>query len=499
MSFTFERYYHIVILIVSLIILIDNSFFWNEICLFLLINSLSLFVVRKKHYYKIPLIFLLGTFFGGVVFRSYMIYSSTISYRYFIKHGLDNVDIIETALQDAIVGLALIVLGYIMVALFAKQRKSTASNTSNTIKLPALVSNFYLIISVLLVLIGIKLFIHLGLGIGLKTIRPTSYIGFLFLLRLIPDELPFVILVLYFFKYGNLLSFYKKLFLITIGGAMAFAILVTGSKVFVLYFGLSAAVYAFYMNYKIKLRTFLIVSSVAVLLVGVSFILAEFVKFNVNKNEISISEGSQIFAEVVAEVDPYLLLGQVSMRFSGMDGQILLFQSKEENLSVDWENLEKSYYPSTIAANILEALIPGINFTNIPFSGQAIGFYVLNYKPGSKQVFAGALGLFGSIKMITRSNQLLYYLILVLWGVITGFYFMLISKIKNTDIIFVLFFFGCFLVLNNTISGNFDTLLGKFIVKIVLLFFYTFLVLILRDIFRTKNKSKQSYNLGVTQ
>jgi hypothetical protein len=176
-------------------------------------------------------------------------------------------------------------------------------------------------------------------------------------------------------------------------------------------------------------------------------------------------------------------MGDVSGRFSGLDGQVLLEQDSQSALGVDWSGLEAVYRPSNIAKQIIDNMlpVPGWGLTDLPSTGQAVGYYILKYTENDA-AFGGALGLYGSVKIISGYNMLLYYAMLILWGIFVGGYFIMIRWIKNQDIRFIMYFFGCYLILQIAISGNFDLVLALFFIQTILLLFYGLVVLLLHNV-----------------
>ncbi len=115
----------------------------------------------------------------------------------------------------------------------------------------------------------------------------------------------------------------------------------------------------------------------------------------------------------------------------------------------------------------LTNIIPKVSFISTPASGKVISETVVG-KPEDVS-HAGSLGLFASVYFMSGSYFFLFNLIL---GALLAFYFIYARKIKNLDLQFIIYFLGCFFIMRTVLSGNFDVVLGEFIPKWALLYFY---------------------------
>jgi hypothetical protein len=480
-SFNIIQYYLFFAVVLTVIIAFTNPTIAEESVLFLGINFLLFFIFKKEIFFKIPVFFFTATFFGGFIFRTYSITNNVLSYRYYRHYPLEDLGIIETALQDSLFGFILILLGYCSVTLI-RERRSRVIDTRYS---STFLKNTKLILFVVLILTLVKLFLHLGLGIGQKGIKSTQFTGFLFIIRLIPRELPFIILTIYFLKYRQFLSYGRIVHLCILAFLVVLSVLATGSKTFILNFGLAVVVYAIYYSKRINLQSFVVFTLIAGALITFSFVFSDIIRYQVFRHNASTSEMFELTWFALQNIDLHEILGAVSSRFSGLDGQILLEQDSVQELNVDWDKLYPVYDPLNILYKIIDDIIPFtfVRLSNLPSSGQAVGMYVFHYS-SDDAAFAGSLGLFGSVEMISKSNPYIYSGLLIAAGILVGLYFRAVRLIADPELKFILYFFGCFLILHTTISGNFDLLFSQFIIKIVLLLFYGFIVLILRNILK---------------
>lgn len=491
MYYSIYQYYLFILTAISIFIAYSTPILATEVLVYLCLNFILLKVYDKNSYFKIPLFFFLATIFGGIVFRAFTIYNNMESYRYYLYYPLKEDRIIELALQNSLIGAFIIIIGFSLITL-GKPKKKYAVDWRYSLNF---IKNKNLIIIMLFFLVGLKLFIHLGLGLGQKGIKPTGNFMFLPLIRLIPPELPFVVVSLFLLKYNKFLTWIQKRIFYLLGILSILSVAATGGKTFVINFALCFSVYYLYTNKKIKVSHFTIISIVGFFVLTFSIVISSIIRYELFRKNTGLAEAFDLAVFALQTVEPYDILGHISMRFSGLDGQILLEQSTFQKLGVDWTNLYPVYQPSNILIKIFDNVLPinSIRVSKLPSMGVAVGKYVLNYED-SDAAFGGALGLFGSVKLISQFTSSVYYLLLLAWGMLMGWYFNFINEVQDSELKFILYFFGTFMVLHMSISGNFDLLFSVFIIKVVLLLIYSFIILILRKIIKGKTLTTPSTN-----
>src|SRR5690606_25671771 len=92
-----------------------------------------------------------------------------------------------------------------------------------------------------------------------------------FLLRLVPDDMIFIVAMVYVLQYRRIISKNQRFWLYTLICFMSFSIFITGSKVFIILLGLSLFIGYLFKQYLFNIIKITIVSFICIALVVVSF------------------------------------------------------------------------------------------------------------------------------------------------------------------------------------------------------------------------------------
>jgi hypothetical protein len=302
-------------------------------------------------------------------------------------------------------------------------------------------------------------------GIKADSDRDTTY-GFFY--RLLSPDISFVIYYLYLTKYWRRISFPGRITVVAMILLTSYSILITGSKTFIALFALCFFFSFIYKKIKIKLSNFAILTIAGFVLLSFSFIMAAAVKFSSEKNINSVIDK----ASAIANERSFLTIGdEITKRMMGLDGQIATYIiTSQPNLGTT-TMLEESFSIHEIFLHTLNNIIPKIQFTYQPNSGKIVSEYLVGFSAEKKH--NGSLGLFASVYLMTNNY---FFLFNVALGIILAFYFIFTRRIKNDDLRFILYFMGCYFIVRLVLSGNFDIILGEFVVEWIILYVYIKLI-----------------------
>ncbi len=365
---------------------------------------------------------------------------------------------INRSLIYALVSTACIAAGFIAVIKFTPDKIHLAPSDSNFI-----MRNFFMINSIIIILTLGKLFLTISTGAGVKGDEGRDS-TFAFILKLLSPDLAFVVYYIYLTKYWKQLSLQKKALIFLMIVLTSYSLFVTGSKTFIAMFGLCFFFNFILKNRKIKLPAFILFGIAGFVVLAFSFIVSAAVRYSSEKDLRSVANTAQTLASSESLLT---VSNEITKRMMGLDGQIASYIITEQANPVVKNELQQSFSPKDITLHTLTNIIPKVSFISTPASGKVISETVAG-KPEDVS-HAGSLGLFASVYFISGSYFFLFNLIL---GALLAFYFIYARKIKNPDLQFIIYFLGCFLIIRTVLSGNFDVVLGEFIPKWVLLYFY---------------------------
>jgi hypothetical protein len=386
-----------------------------------------------------------------------------------------NIEDLEQALKSTNAATLGYSIGFIFISnLYYLQRKTKPVQDNTIKKKPFLLKHIYTILFLCTSLVLLSCTLFFVLGIGMKGEAVTSPLAFLS--RLIPKDLIFGVIALYFFKYSEYLKLWQKLLLISIAALFCINILATGSKSFVMIFAFAYLSWLLYSDIRVPLLKmfFLLIGGSAIL--GVSFILADSIKMASNLG-LGYSSMLKLTAAVIQEISLFQIISDITSRFVGMDGT-LVFNAVKDSWSSEYKNALYDIYelPATLTRSFGN-IVPGFSLKGNIQSGVAVGRYISEVP--EQLNYAGALGSVASMELMTRGSTFIGHLGL---GVASGLYGLFVSKVKDDDLAYILTFFFNFFLLFTIMSGNFDMMIALLVIKLVLLPSYIFLTRIITSL-----------------
>ncbi|HHH53350.1 MAG TPA: hypothetical protein ENK91_06805 [Bacteroidetes bacterium] len=468
MKFSVYTYYLLILSIFTGIVLMKDLMLGGEFVYFLIINIVVLKLA--KGIYKVPVFFFLGTIFLSYFLRGFVIYFDFSSFTMYKVYPVSK-EISLKIFDDVLIAVSLFSIGYLIASVkYSKYRKKGLDNNYSQ----AFLSSFGTIMLLLTGLLVLKLGLYYGLGIGRKGFENNGSVGFL--LRLIPLDLPFVISVLFAFKYFDRLSIGQKMVLLVLTFGFSYSVLITGSKSFLMIFAVAYLVYLLYSGQKIGLLAFSILLLIGVVLTGFSFAISRAMKYSFVFKDFTTIDIINLSLKILKEEGLPEILKNVTIRFNGFDGQLKYFGMVDSFNELHLHRLEQIFSIKEIGLRIVEGVVPKLELTSTVTCGRGVGMYAEGV-PASK-IYAGALGILASVALMGKGA--LYGLMFFL-GIFVGYVFKLIGYIKNPDLKFIFFFFFIFFTMNLAMSGNFDALLIQLIIKLAVLVFGVFLVFFVKS------------------
>lgn len=309
--------------------------------------------------------------------------------------------------------------------------------------------------SVLFIKIAVILFT--GAGIKGEDIN-TSWA---FLLRLVPNDLIFIVVAVYFLRYYKYLNKRKKNILMVLSILMSLSILITGSKIFIILLGLCLFIGLLYENIKIGKIRLVFYSLIGLLVIAFSFTMSKVIRISSPDSFLELAGET---SEAMAETDYMVLMDMVTGRFIGLDGYLA---TEKTEFIYNQEVLTKVFGIKNTLLSILEFVVPFVSFTDTMSTGKAVSMYVLGLP--STAVNASAIGLFGAFNLMYPG---LVWLLSFFFGIVLAIGYNKIGKLQDPDIKLIVFYFFTYFVIHMFMSGNFNVLVGLLIIKLVLIIIY---------------------------
>ncbi len=414
---------------------------------------------------KVLMTIALITFFAAYFIRGALVASH---YEYFNQISIYPVDrsIILTSFDSALIGIGAFLLGLI---LFCVKPLRAAKRIASKPKYPFLIKYVKIIITLLLGLAILMIVLRLYGNVGRKGVENTGSLGFL--LQLAPIDIPFLLIGIYLFKYVRRLSTLTRFTLVVLMLLFSYSILMSGGKAFLIIAVMIYAVYALHRRKHVPILRMAIFSTVMIILMGFSFVVANVMKVSFILPHLSSGELIELAMKNASKGRFGLIVDDITSRFNGFDGQLKYYGMKRHDPS-SLSAIQKSTHIKPTVLNIFEGLIPKVDLTDqIPW-GVAVGIYAERVDP--RLYYGGALGLVGMAQVIGGKY---YPLFMILVGCFIGVLFRLRYFIHESDLRFIFLYLCCYLCMIMVMGGNLDTALIDFITKIGVLTGYIFIVL----------------------
>src|SRR5690606_12356326 len=176
-------------------------------------------------------------------------------------------EIINSSLWEIVLFFGMISTGYLLGFKLLKKNKS--NKTKALLRENWMVHLFPILIRLFYLLVLIKLGVIFATGAGIKGEESSSV--FAFLLRLVPDDLIFVVTMVYLLKYRGKLTQKRRFWLYGLIALMSFSILITGSKIFIILLGLCFFIGVLYEGFRFRILRLILMTFIGVILIVGSF------------------------------------------------------------------------------------------------------------------------------------------------------------------------------------------------------------------------------------
>ncbi len=443
--------------------------------LFAFVNVVTVLWYKPKSFFLIPLVISHLTYFSAYYLRPFILVAD-MEYFLFKDVVRPDLELITATMQMASFSYVLIMAGFVIVTKIVNfEGKIIVKGLDGFV-----VKHLNITIIIGLGLVVLKLFLFFAFGIGAKGVANTSSLAFL--QRLIPEDLFFIITMLCAFVIPHKVP--KRELAILISTAMLFslAILMTGSKIFIMRMGFFYVTYLLYCRVKIPALRMTILAVSGIFLITCSFVLSHTMRtINYLGLDPSFSTFVELSGESFAEVDGVEMFEAVTERLNGLDGLMVIPEVMNNKNKFDWDAIGNSFNFKEYVLRILEMMLPGVEVTDSVPIGISISWYI--FKFDKDFVFAGAVGLVGEFAICSQSLTLLPW-VLMAYGAILAFIFGFIKMIELEHLKFALCSLIAFFMMFLNINGCFDTGLTEFFVKLVLIFAYGGMMLVIRQIFK---------------
>ena len=443
--------------------------------IFAFVNIVTVLWYKPDSFFQIPLVISHLTYFSAYYLRPFILVAD-LDYFLFKDVIRPSMELLTETMQMASFSYILIMLGFILVTKFVSfEKKIVVKGLDGFV-----VKHLNITILIGLGLVFLKIFLFFAFGIGAKGVANTSSLAFL--QRLIPEDLFFIITMLCTFVIPQKVP--KKELAILIGTALffSFAILMTGSKIFIMRMGFFYVTYLLYCRVRIPAIRMTILAVSGLFLITCSFVLSHTMRtINYLGLDPSFSTFVELSGESFAEIDGVEMFEAVTERLNGLDGLMVIPEVMNNKYKFDWDAIGNSFSFKEYVLRILEMMLPAVEVTDSVPIGISISWYI--FKFDKDFVFAGAVGLVGEFAICSQSYSLLPW-VLMSYGAILAFIFGFIKMIELEHLKFALCSLISFFMMFLNINGCFDTGLTEFFVKLILIFVYGGMMLVIRQIIK---------------
>ena len=325
----------------------------------------------------------------------------------------------------------------------------------------------------------LKVFLFFVLGIGAKGVAITSPLAFI--QRFIPEDLFFIVTIIALFVIHKELTYFQKMMIAAVSAILAFGIMITGSKIFLMRLGFFYIAYMVHYQKTVPIWKFVVLVSSAMSLVTASFVMSSTMKyFNKSGKELTPVSLVTVGWERYNLLDGAEIQDMLTERMNGMDGQIvttkiIMFPGKKK---VD--QLRACFSMNEVMRRIVEGIVPGIKVSTTPSAGVAVSWYI--YEFDKDFIFAGAVGFCAAMQWGTSPGFLDYAFLI--YGAALAAIFGSMLWLKLDLLQYGLCALIVFHIVMVTISGNFDVIFSQLFIKLVLIPCYGFMFIFIRQFFK---------------
>lgn len=435
---------------------------------------LSFNLYKWNSFYRTPLMFIHLAFYLTYYVRPFLLWDRPEFFEFIdVTHASH--DAIMYAVRDVTQAFFFIVLGFVLVTKLVAFEKKIHIKVSRRY----LQEHFTMLSIFGIFLAVLKVFLFFVLGIGAKGVAITSPLAFI--QRFIPEDLFFIVTIIALLVLKDELTYFQKIMIASVSGILAFGIMITGSKIFIMRLGFFYIAYMVHYQKTVPIMKFVILVSTAMTLVTASFVMSSTMKyFNKSGKELTPVSLATVGWERYNLLDGAEVQDMLTERMNGMDGQIvttkiIMYPGKKKI-----NELKACFSAIEVFRRIVEGIVPGIKVSTTPSAGVAVSWYI--YEFDRDFIFAGAVGFcaamqWGSDPSFLNWAQFIY-------GAVLALIFGAIKWIKLDLLQYGLMALIVFHIVMVTISGNFDVIFSQLFIKLVLIPCYGLMFLFIRQFFK---------------
>lgn len=442
--------------------------------LYALISLVSFNLYKKNSFYRTPLMFIHLSYFLTYFVRPFVLWQRPEFFE-FIDVTEASHEAITSAIYDVLVSYYYLIIGFVIVTKTISFEKKINVPVSKRFLLQhfTMLSIFGIFLSLL------KLFLFFVLGIGAKGVEIVSPLAFV--QRFIPEDLFFIVTIIALMVVNDRLTLFQRGMIAAVSGLLAFGIMVTGSKIFLMRLGFFYIAYLIFYDKKIPFTRFAVLTSLGMILVTASFVLSATLRwFNKTGEELNPNSLMEVSYERFQELDYIEINDMLTERLNGLDGQIVSTQIIQHPEKTYINELKKVFSLKETILRIAEGMIPGLAVATTPSAGVGVSWYI--YEFDKDFIFAGAVGFTASFMFGASESFLPYALMLYGGGLALVFGIM---KFLHLDLLqFALCALISFHIVMVTISGNFDVIFSQLFIKLLLIPIYGLMFVFIRQIFK---------------
>ena len=386
-----------------------------------------------------------------------------------------NHEAIEAAIYDVLVSYYYLIIGFVVITKTISFEKKLDIPVSKQF-----LTQHFTMLSIFGVFLSIlKLFLFFVLGIGAKGVEIVSPLAFV--QRFIPEDLFFIVTIIALMVVNDRLSLFQKGMIAGVSALLAFGIMVTGSKIFLMRLGFFYIAYLIFYDKKIPVSRFLVLTSLGFILVTASFVLSASLRwFNKTGEELNPASLVEVSYERFQELDYIEINDMLTERLNGLDGQIVSTQIILHPEKTYIKELQQVFSLKETLLRTLEGIVPFLAVASTPSAGVGVSWYI--YEFDKDFIFAGAVG-FTAAFMFGAGTDFLP-IALILYGASLALVFGWMKLLKLDLLQFAICALISFHIVMVTISGNFDVIFSQLAIKLLLIPIYGLMFVFIRQIFK---------------
>ena len=429
------------------------------ISFFIVLNVCDVIMNMKKKEYYFIFQFIATCLIVIFYLRPLVLFRRPDFFQFTRNLGLINSTDIINALWNLTLYVSFFLFFFCLLSSRGKQKVSSNVQQIVVFENSKILKKLNYIINLILVLSGLRFTINVLLGVGIKGQLITSSAAFM--VRFAPEEFIIGIALMLLFFYRKKMTKSQSLRIIVGVVFLLISFLATGSKAVFLLLIIFFAFIFMYLNMKIKVSRLMLYSFLVILIVPISFLLGNAVKFASYAGDVNVNQVISIFRNLAETTSIEDIVNTITGRLIGFDGILAIER-------VNKLELFEIYSLGNTLQRSIGMLIPFVS-SDLITSGEAVAQIVQGLPPDL--IHAGAIGGLAGIDLISYGNIYLGISIFVILNIlIIRWHVTIIDPFSKA----VFFFFYCFFLLFVLMSGNFDFCIAIYLIKIFLykIYFY---------------------------